>query len=358
MASNTFGELLRMTTFGESHGPAIGVVVDGVPAGLPITPEMIQHDLDRRRPGQSNLTTPRNESDSVEILSGVFEGTTTGHPLAMLIRNSDAVSTAYDDVKDLFRPGHADRTWLDKYGIRDHRGSGRASGRETACRVAAGALARSIIARAGMRVMAGAVQIGGVRASTFDPQAVWASNARSADPAAAPAMEAAILEAAARKDSIGGIVECHAEGVLAGLGAPMYRKLDAMLAAAIFGLGAVKGLEFGAGFAAAGMRGSEHNDGMTPDGYLTNNAGGIVGGVSTGQTIVFRAAIKPTPSIASPQTSIDTSGNPVTCIVEGRHDPCIIPRIVPVIEAMTAFVLADMLLLARGDRLSPKKEFL
>ena len=351
MASNTFGELLRMTTFGESHGPAIGVVVDGVPAGLPITPEMIQHDLDRRRPGQSNLTTPRNESDSVEILSGVFEGTTTGHPVAMLIRNSDARSTAYDDIKDLFRPGHADRTWFEKYGIRDHRGSGRASGRETACRVAAGALAKAIITRSGMRVAAGAVRIGDVEARTFDPQAVWTNNARSADAAAAPAMEAAILDAAARKDSIGGIVECHVKGAPSGLGSPMYRKLDAVLAAAIFGLGAVKGLEFGAGFAAADMSGSEHNDGMTPDGYLSNHAGGIVGGVSSGQTIIFRAAIKPTPSIASPQTTIDTSGAPATCIVEGRHDPCIIPRIIPVIEAMTAFVMADMLLLSRSDRI-------
>lgn len=358
MASNTFGEFLRMTTFGESHGPAIGVVVDGVPAGLPLDERIIQHDLDRRRPGQSNLTTPRKESDSVEILSGVFEGQTTGHPVAMLIRNSDAVSTAYSEIKDLFRPGHADRSWFEKYGIRDYRGSGRASGRETACRVAAGALARALIGRAGIKVSAGAMQIGPVAGSSFDAASVWTNNARSADPNAAVAMEAAILKAAADKDSIGGIVECHVTGVPAGLGSPIYRKLDASLAAAIFGLGAVKGLEFGSGFAAAGMHGSQHNDGMTPEGYLSNHAGGILGGVSTGQEIVLRVAIKPTPSIASPQTTIDTAGHPVTCVVEGRHDPCIIPRIVPVIEAMTAFVLADMLLLSRGDRLEQKNEFL
>lgn len=357
MASNTFGEILRMMTFGESHGPAIGVVVDGVPAGLEFDATLIQQDLDRRRPGQSKLTTARFERDSVEILSGVFQGQSTGHPIAMLIRNSDANPSAYDNLKDLFRPGHADHTWYTKYGIRDHRGSGRASGRETACRVAAGALAKLIIAKNGMRVSAGAVQIGEVRASRFDPQAVWSNESRSADPAVAPAMEAAILKASADGDSLGGIVECHAEGVPAGLGAPLYRKLDAMLAAAIFGLGAVKGLEFGAGFAAASMRGSEHNDSLSPDGYLTNNAGGIVGGVSNGETIVFRAAIKPTPSISSPQTSIDTSARPCTCLIEGRHDPCIVPRIVPVIEAMTAFVLADMLLLARSDRITPKTDF-
>lgn len=340
-----------MTTFGESHGPAIGVVVDGVPAGLELDAALVQRDLDRRRPGQSDLTTSRGESDTVEILSGVFGGMTTGHPVAFLIRNSDARSSAYDEIKDLFRPGHADRTWFAKYGIRDHRGSGRASGRETACRVAAGALARALLGTAGISVAAGAVAIGSATATVFDDAAVWQNPARSADPAAAEAMEAEIRRAAAAEDSVGGIVECHVRGVPEGLGEPMYWKLDAALAAALFGLGAVKGLEFGDGFAAARMHGSEHNDGMTPEGYLSNHAGGIVGGVSTGQEIVFRAAVKPTPSIARTQQTIRMDGAAVAVNVHGRHDPSIVPRIVPVVEAMTAIVLADMLLLSRSNRL-------
>lgn len=350
MASNSFGNVLRFTTFGESHGPGIGVIVDGVPAGIPVSEQDIQVDLDKRRPGQSRVTTPRKESDTVHIQSGVFEGKTTGHPVGMLINNSDADSTQYDNIKDLFRPGHADYTWFRKYGIRDHRGSGRASARETACRVAAGALAKQILKPRGITIAAGGIQVGEIRGSVFDPAAVYANPVRAADPSAAAEMEALILRLAEEKDSVGGVVECRVDGLPAGLGEPVYHKLDAELAFAILGLGAVKGIEFGEGFAAASLRGSENNDPLGEDGFLSNHAGGILGGVSTGQRLVFRAAIKPTSSIARVQRSMSTDWKPVEFAIDGRHDPCLIPRIVPVIEAMTAFVLADMLLMDRLAR--------
>jgi chorismate synthase len=351
MASNSFGNVLRFTTFGESHGPAIGVIVDGVPAGVPLDEALVQEDLDKRRPGQSRVTTPRKESDTVRILSGVFEGVTTGHPVGMLIHNSDADSTQYDNIKGLFRPGHADYSWFAKYGIRDHRGSGRASARETACRVAAGAVAKQILRPQGVLITAGGIQVGDIRAAVFDPEAVYANPVRSADPGVAAAMEALILKLAEEKDSVGGVVECRVAGLPAGLGEPVYHKLDAELAAAIMGLGAVKGIEFGTGFAAAALRGSENNDPLGPDGFLSNNAGGVLGGVSTGQELVFRAAVKPTSSIARTQHSLGTDGQPVEFAIDGRHDPCLVPRIVPVIEAMTAFVLADLLLMNRLSRI-------
>ena len=351
MASNSFGHLFRFTTFGESHGRAIGVIVDGVPAGIELDEAMVQVDLDKRRPGQSRVTTPRKESDTVHILSGVFEGVTTGHPVGMLINNSDAVSTQYDNIKDLFRPGHADFTWFRKYGIRDHRGSGRASARETACRVAAGAVAKQILARKGIVVAAGGVQVGDIKAERFDSEAVYANPVRCADPEKAEAMEELIVRLAGEKDSIGGVVECRVAGLPVGLGEPLYHKLDAEIAHAIMGLGAVKGIEFGDGFAAAELRGSENNDPMDPEGFRSNHAGGVLGGLSTGQELVFRAAVKPTSSIARRQKSMGVDGNPVEFEIDGRHDPCLIPRIVPVIEAMTAAVLADMVLMDRLSRI-------
>ena len=351
MASNTFGNVLTYTTFGESHGPGIGVIVDGVPAGIALDESMVQEDLDKRRPGQSRVTTPRVESDTVHILSGVFEGQTTGHPVGMLINNADAVSTQYDNIKDLFRPGHADFTWFGKYGIRDHRGSGRASARETACRVAAGALAKQILKKPGVTIAAGGVQIGDIRAAVFDPAAVYANPVRSADPGVAGEMEALVLRLAGEKDSIGGVVECRVDGLPVGLGEPVCHKLDAELAFAIMGLGAVKGVEFGEGFAAALLRGSENNDPLTKAGFSSNHAGGVLGGVSTGQQLVFRVAVKPTSSIAKTQHSLSVEGEPVEFAIDGRHDPCLIPRIVTVIEAMTAFVLADLYLMNRLARI-------
>jgi len=351
VASNSFGTLFRFTTFGESHGKAIGVIVDGVPAGLTLDETIVQLDLDKRRPGQSRVTSPRKESDRVHILSGVFEGVTTGHPVGMLINNSDAVSTQYDNIKELFRPGHADFTWFRKYGIRDYRGSGRASARETACRVAAGAVAKQILAKKEIRIAVGGVQVGEIQAERFDGGYVYSNPVRCADPDKAAAMEALILRLADEKDSVGGVVECRVSGLPVGLGEPLYHKLDAEIAHAIMGLGAVKGIEFGDGFAAAALRGSENNDPMGADGFLSNHAGGVLGGLSTGQEFIFRAAVKPTSSIAKRQKSMGVDGKPVEFEIDGRHDPCLIPRIVPVIEAMTAVVLADLLLMDRLSRI-------
>lgn len=352
MGTNSFGEILTFTTFGESHGKGIGVVVDGVPAGIPLTEKDIQPDLDKRRPGQSGVTTPRKESDTVHILSGVFEGKTTGHPVGMVIWNSDAVSTQYDNIKDLYRPGHADFTYQHKYGIRDYRGSGRASGRETACRVAAGAVAKQLLRQVSdISVTAGTVQVGAVAAERFDPTAVYNNPVRSADPEIATAMEKIVMEAADNKDSVGAIVGCRIDGVPAGLGEPLYCRLDAQLAAAIVGLGGVKGIEFGSGFAAAVMYGSEHNDPLTGDGFSSNHAGGILGGISSGQPVWFRVAVKPTSSIGQQQRSLDLDGKPVEFAIDGRHDPCLAPRMVPVIEAMTAFVLADLWLINRSAKI-------
>jgi chorismate synthase len=326
----------------------VGVVVEGARPGLPFCEEDAQKDLDRRKPGQSDVTTPRKESDTVHILSGVFEGRTTGCPLAMLIWNSDQKPEAYDAIQDKFRPGHADFTYLKKYGIRDHRGSGRASGRETAARVAAGAVAKKMLAEHGISIRAWTRQVGSIRAEKTDLEAIEKNAARCPDPEAAEKMIALIRRMRDEKDSVGGIVECVATGVPAGLGEPVFDKLDAELAKAALSLGAVKGIEFGTGFAAAAMRGSEHNDPITPEGFTTNHAGGILGGISNGADIVFRVVIKPTSSIAREQQSVDIHGKPVVVVTEGRHDPCICPRIVPVIEAMTALTLVDFLLRQRA----------
>ena len=318
---NTFGRNFRCTTFGESHGRALGVVIDGCPPGLPLTEEDIQPLLDRRRPGTGPLVSARGEPDRVEILSGIFEGRTTGAPVALLIGNRDQKPGDYDALRDVFRPGHADITYQAKYGIRDHRGGGRSSGRETVGRVAAGAVAMKVLALQGIRIRGEIREIHG---------------ATSAD-----GREQEIRLAQAAGDSVGGIVEIVATGCPPGLGDPVVGKLDAAIAGALMGIGAVKGVEIGSGFAAARKFGSENNDPMVPGGFLSNHAGGILGGISTGQEIVVRIAVKPTPSISKPQQTVDTEGKPREIRVEGRHDPSIVPRIVPVAEAMLALVLVD-----------------
>ncbi len=351
MSGNSFGEIFRITTFGESHGPALGVVIDGVPAGIPVDPAFIQTELDRRRPGQSEVTTMRSEADQIEILSGVFEGVSTGTSLGMVIRNTDQRSRDYGNLATAFRPGHADFGYWKKYGIRDYRGGGRSSGRETAARVAAGAVAKLFLKEFGITIRAYAQEIGGVRGNSVVWEEVGRNIVRAADPVAAEAMIAAIRAAQSRMDSVGGIVECRVAGVPAGWGEPVFDKLDAVLAHAVMSLGGVKGIEFGDGFDVARSSGSRNNDPMLPEETLkSNHAGGILGGISSGAEIVFRAAVKPTSSIASEQDTVDCNGNAVKLSVHGRHDPCLVPRTVPVIEAMTALVLADMALRQRSAR--------
>jgi len=321
---NTFGRNFRCTTFGESHGPGLGVVIDGCPSRLPLSERDIQPFLDRRKPGTGDLVSPRTEHDRVEILSGVFQGATTGTPIALLVRNENTRSSDYENIRDAFRPGHADITYLEKYGIRDYRGGGRSSGRETLARVAAGAVALKYLGREGITVQGEALEVHG----KTGPEA----------------MAAAIRDAKTRGDSVGGIVQVTARGCLPGLGDPVFGKLDAGIAGALMGIGSVKGVEIGSGFAAARMQGSEHNDPMDEHGFLSNNAGGILGGISTGQDIVVRIAVKPTPSISLPQKTRDVSGKSTEIIIRGRHDPCIVPRVIPVAEAMLALVLADAVL--------------
>ena len=351
MSGNTFGELFRVTTFGESHGPGLGVIIDGVPAGVKIDEALIQRDLDRRRPGQSKVSTMRKEPDRVEILSGVFEGVSTGTSLAMVIRNTDQRSQDYGRLAELFRPGHADLGFFKKYGVRDYRGGGRSSGRETSMRVAAGAVAKMVLATMGVSVRACSMMIGGVYAETVDWSVVEENIVRSPDLAAAEKMVAAIRAAQADRDSVGGIICCEAHGVPAGWGEPVFDKLDALLAHAILSIGGIKGIEIGAGFEAPKKRGSENNDSSLPSGFASNHAGGILGGISNGDVITFRAAMKPTSSIAKKQHTIDKEGNATEIEVLGRHDPCLVPRAVPVVEAMTALVLADLALRNRAARI-------
>jgi chorismate synthase len=321
---NTFGRNFRITTFGESHGAGVGVIIDGCPPRLELSTQDIQPFLDRRRPGGSPLTSARQESDRVEILSGVFEGKTTGAPVAMLVRNEDEHPEDYTALRDVFRPGHADFTYQEKFGIRDHRGGGRSSGRETLARVAAGAVAMKVLGQAGIRIAGTILEVHG----QVSPEAIVQE----------------ILAAKAAGDSVGGIVELVAQGCPAGFGDPVFGKLDAEIAGAMMGIGAVKGVEIGDGFAVAKKFGSGNNDPMTRDGFASNHAGGILGGISTGQEIVVRIAVKPTPSITKVQKTRDVHGNEVEISIKGRHDPCIVPRIVPVAEAMLALVLLDCLL--------------
>ncbi|RUM88125.1 MAG: chorismate synthase [Thermodesulfatator sp.] len=344
MGGNTFGRLFRVTTFGESHGRALGAVIDGCPPGIPLCEEDIQQDLERRRPGKHLGESPRREPDRVEILSGVFEGFTLGTPIALVIWNKDPRSSAYEPLKEVFRPGHGDCTYYWKYGRRDWRGGGRASGRETVARVAAGAVARKLLASYGIEVRAFTVALGGVRAEKWDPAEAERNHLFCPDPEAYTQMCRRIEEARREGDSLGGIVEVRATGVPPGLGEPVFDKLDAELAKALMGIGAVKGVEIGSGFRAAEKTGSENNDPLTPEGFLSNNAGGVLAGISSGQEILCRVAVKPIPSIAKEQKTINERGEPVTIRIGGRHDVSAIPRIVPVCEAMVRLVLADFLL--------------
>ena len=348
MAGNSSGVLFCVTTWGESHGPAVGAVIDGCPPRIALSEADIQADLDRRRPGSGPSATARQEADRVEILSGVFEGKTTGTPISLLIRNDDARAGDYEALRNLYRPGHGDFTYQAKYGIRDHRGGGRASGRETVGRVAAGAVARKLIGTAGMSVSAWTAELGGVAIATFDPAAAATSLLRCPDPEAEKRMRAKLAAAKTAGDTLGGIVEIAVQGCPAGLGEPVFGRMDADLAAALMGIGTVKGVEIGAGFAAAGMTGSVCNDPILPEGFRTNHAGGILAGITTGAEIRLRIACKPIPSITRPQETIDRQGRPTTVTVKGRHDVAVIPRIVPVCEAMVCLVLADHLLRQRS----------
>ncbi len=341
MPGSSFGHSFKISTFGESHGGAVGVVLDGAPPLLELCEADIQKELDRRKPGQSSVTTPRQEPDTVHLLSGVFEGKTTGTPILMILYNKDAQSSAYDDIKDKFRPGHADFTYLTKYGIRDFRGSGRASGRETAARVAAGAVAKKILLSRGVTIRAFTRRCAGISCESVDYSVIEKNPMRAADLNAAAQMIPIIERLASEGDSVGGIVECHIDGVAPGLGEPVFDKLEADFAKAIMSLGAVKGFEMGLGFACVDLLGSQHNDPMDKQGFVTNNAGGTLGGISTGEQIVFRAAVKPTSSISKLQKTVDLEGQEKEIRTIGRHDPCICPRIVPVIEAMAALVLED-----------------
>jgi chorismate synthase len=348
--SSSFGRLFVVTTFGESHGPAVGVVVDGVPPGIPVEDATIQRELDRRRPGQSDLTSPRREADRVEILSGVFRGVTLGTPVAMLVRNTDARSSDYDALQDVFRPGHADHAYAAKYGVRDHRGGGRSSGRETVGRVAAGALARAALATAGVAIAGGTVRVGDVEAERRDWDEVERNPVRCPDAEAAARMAEVILRAKEARDSVGGVVEIVARGVPAGWGDPTMDKLDARLGAAMLSIPATKGVEIGGGFAMSSRRGSETNDVFDGERHLTNFSGGISGGISTGAEVVVRVAVRPATSIGRPQTAALAGGGTTTIEIGGRHDPCICPRVVPVAESMMALVLADAWLRQRALR--------
>ena len=359
MAGNSFGQAFRITTAGESHGPGYVVIIDGVPPGIPLSTEDLAVDLRRRRPGQSKIVTQRDEADEAEIFSGVFEGRTTGTSLALLIKNQDQRSRDYDKIKNLYRPGHADFTYDAKYGFRDYRGGGRSSARETIVRVAAGVIAKKIIDAAfGGTVLGYVLQVGDVRADISDPAAITlkdveqrpdgsANIVRCPDPIAAEKMVATIEQLRLEQDSVGGIAEIVATGIPAGLGEPVFDKVKADLAKAIFSLPAVLGMEYGSGFDAARMRGSENNDAFVVDAKSdairtdTNRHGGMLGGISSGMPIVLRAVVKPTSSLPKPQATVDRDGNPTQISTHGRHDPCLLPRFIPMAEAMVAIVLAD-----------------
>jgi len=361
---SSFGKLFSIATFGESHGGGVGVVVDGCPPRLPISVEEIQRDLDRRRPGQSRLTTPRNEADQVEILSGMIEGQTLGSPIAMLVRNKDARSSSYEPFKDTYRPSQADYTYDAKYGIRAWQGGGRASARETIGRVAAGAIARKLLAHvAGIEVLAWVQSVQDIVAEIDHAQVtlaqVEASPTRCPDPAIAEQMTERIDQARRNQDSLGGVVQCIARNVPPGLGEPVFDKLEADLAHALLSLPASKGFEIGSGFAGTLLSGSSHNDAFVPgsDGRprtRTNRSGGIQGGISNGEEILLRVAFKPTATISQPQETVDKDNNAVTLTAQGRHDPCVLPRAVPMVEAMVCLVLADHLLRQRGQDLLPR----
>ena len=349
MASNRFGTLFAVTTFGESHGPAIGCVIDGCPPGLELAPEEFSNDLVRRATGRSRHTSQRREADQVEILSGIYEGRTTGTPIALLIRNTDARSKDYQDITNQFRPAHADYTYWQKYGIRDPRGGGRSSARETTMRVAAGVVAKKWLAQRGVQIRGHVAQIGSLRPQTFDWDVVETNPFFWPDAAMVPELELYMHALRKSGDSIGARVNVVAEGLPPGWGEPIYGKLDAELASALMSINAVKGVEIGDGFAVAAMRGTENRDEMTQDGFLSNHAGGILGGISSGQPVCCSIALKPTSSIRLPGRSLDTSGADVEVVTHGRHDPCVGLRAVPIAEAMVALVLIDQALRHRAQ---------
>ncbi|MBD2714572.1 chorismate synthase [Microvirga sp. STR05] len=356
---NTFGTLFRITTFGESHGPGIGVVVDGCPAGLAVSESDIQAALDRRRPGQSDLTTPRKEADQVEIQSGIFQGQTTGTPISLYIRNQDQASHDYSHIEHAYRPSHADYTYDQKYGRRDYRGGGRSSARETAARVAAGAIAQQLLTQHGIRVQSYVSQVGAVAVPVGYEQLnldlIDSNPVRCPHPETAERMADLIRQTRDRHDTVGGLVTGVVTGVPTGLGEPVFDKLHAELGRAMLGINAVKGFEYGSGFAGTLLFGSEHNDQFYTDenGQVrtrTNHSGGIQGGISNGQDIYFRVAFKPVATILQPQATINDQGEEIMLAGRGRHDPCVLPRAVPIVDAMAQLVLADMLLRARANR--------
>ena len=349
---NTFGKKLTLTTFGESHGKALGCILDGVPAGLAIDEAFIQAELDRRKPGKSKLETGRKEDDVVEILSGTFDGVSTGTPIAMIIFNTNQKSKDYDNVKELFRPAHADFTYFHKYGIRDYRGGGRSSARETAARVAGGAIAKLMLKELGISIQSGLCEVDGIKGQKEDFTYAKTSKMYALDPDLEALQEEAILNAKANHDSVGGVVLTTATGVPIGLGEPLYYKLDAILAEAMMGINAVKAVEIGDGVASTHLKGSQNNDAIRKEGFVSNHAGGILGGISNGDTLIVKTHFKPTPSIFQEQETITTQNEEVLCNLKGRHDPCVAIRGSVVCEAMMALVLADMTLLNMGKKMS------
>ena len=349
---NSFGKRFIFTTFGESHGKALGCIVDGVPAGLKIDETFIQAELDRRKPGQNVYATSRKEGDQVEILSGVFEGVSTGTPIAMVIFNTNQKSKDYSNIKDIFRPGHADFTYFHKYGIRDYRGGGRSSARETAARVAAGAIAKLMLKELGIRVESGVFAIDGIEAQNYDFDKAKESEIYALDPEIEEKQKEAILRAKNMHDSVGGIALIKITNAPVGLGEPIYYKLDAILADAMMSINAAKAVEIGEGMQASALKGSQNNDQISKEGFMSNKSGGILGGISNGDEISIKVYFKPTPSIFKKQKSIDIYENEVTCELKGRHDPCVAIRGSIVAEAMAALVIADMLLLNLGRQFS------
>ena len=352
MAGNTIGRLFTVTSFGESHGPAIGCIVDGCPPGLALEAADMQTDLDRRKPGTSRFTTQRREADEVRILSGVFEGLTTGTSIGLMIENTDQRSKDYSNIKNTFRPAHADYSYNQKYGFRDYRGGGRSSARETAMRVAAGAIAKKyLLERYGIEIRGYLAQLGPIAAQTVDWDVVETNPFFCPDAAKVPEMEQFMTDLNKRGDSIGARINVVASGVMPGLGEPIFDRLDADIAGAMMGINAVKGVEIGAGFASVTHHGSEHRDLLTPEGFLGNNAGGVLGGISSGQDITVSLAIKPTSSIRQPGATIDTAGNAMEMATHGRHDPCVGIRATPIAEAMLAIVLMDHVLRHRAQNM-------
>jgi chorismate synthase len=355
MSGNTIGKLFTVTTFGESHGPAMGCIVDGCPPGMPLAEQDLQADVDRRRTGTSHFVSQRRESDQIRILSGVFEGLTTGTPIGILIENTDARSRDYDKIKDRFRPGHADYTYQHKYGLRDHRGGGRSSARETVMRVAAGAIARKYLAqRIGVRIYGYLSQIGSLKLQPVDPAFAYQNPFFCPDPARIEELEQLMWKIRADGDSVGARVTVIASGVPPGLGEPVFDRLDADIAHALMSINAVKAVEIGAGYAAAQQRGSEHRDELTPTGFRSNHAGGVLGGISSGQDVVAHVTLKPTSSIQVPGSTIDVKGDPVEVVTTGRHDPCVGLRATPIAEAMLAIVLMDHYMRQRAQNADVK----